>query len=76
MTRSRHSEWPLWVARVLSHDDVGSLEPSKAADQIGLRLDKLDYARALHDPLAPTVFCAPQQVDLSVINGRVIVEEG
>jgi cytosine/adenosine deaminase-related metal-dependent hydrolase len=71
----------LWMAtvggaQVLGRDDVGSLAPGKAADLIGLRLDRLDYAGALHDPLAATLFCTPQHVDLSVINGRVIVEEG
>jgi cytosine/adenosine deaminase-related metal-dependent hydrolase len=75
------AEEALWLATVggaqtLGRDDVGSLAPGKAADLIGLRLDKLAYAGALHDPLAATVFCAPQTVDLSVINGRVIVEQG
>jgi cytosine/adenosine deaminase-related metal-dependent hydrolase len=75
------AEEALWMAtvggaQVLGRDDIGCLAPGKAADLIGLRLDKLDYAGALHDPLAATVFCAPQRVDLSVINGRVIVEQG
>jgi len=63
-------------AQVLGRDDIGQLSPSKAADFIGLRLDRLDYAGALHDPLAATVFCHPQRVDLSVINGRVVVKDG
>jgi 8-oxoguanine deaminase len=71
----------LWMATrggaaVLGRDDVGQLVPGKAADFIGLRLDRLAYAGALHDPLAALVFCAPQRVDLSVINGRVVVEDG
>jgi 8-oxoguanine deaminase len=71
----------LWMATrggaaVLGRDDIGQLSPGKAADFIGLRLDRLDYAGALHDPLAALVFCAPQRVDLSVINGRVVVEDG
>jgi 8-oxoguanine deaminase len=71
----------LWMATrggadVLNRDDIGCLAPGKAADFIGLRLDRLDYAGALHDPLAALVFCAPQRVDLSVINGKVIVEDG
>ena len=60
----------------MGRDDIGQLAPGKAADLVGLRLDRLDYAGALHDPLAATVFCAPQTVDLSVIDGRVVVEEG
>ena len=75
------AEEALWLAtvggaQVLGRDDIGQLSPGKAADFIGLRLDRLDYAGALHDPLAATVFCTPQQVDLSIINGRVIVEDG
>ena len=63
-------------ARVLGRDDIGRLAPNMAADFIGFRLERLDYAGALHDPVAALVFCTPQNVDLSVINGRVIVEEG
>ncbi|MBN1811612.1 MAG: 8-oxoguanine deaminase [Anaerolineae bacterium] len=71
----------LWMATrggaaVLGRDDIGQLSPGKAADFVGLRLDRLSYAGALHDPLAALVFCAPQRVDLSVINGRIVVEEG
>jgi cytosine/adenosine deaminase-related metal-dependent hydrolase len=71
----------LWMATqggaaVLNRDDVGCLAPGKAADFVGLRLDRLDYAGALHDPVAALVFCAPQRVDLSVINGQVVVEDG
>jgi 8-oxoguanine deaminase len=75
------AEEALWLAtvggaRVLGRDDVGQLAPGKAADLIGFRLNRLDYAGALHDPLAALVFCNPRGVDLSVINGRVVVEDG
>jgi cytosine/adenosine deaminase-related metal-dependent hydrolase len=75
------AEEALWLAtrggaRVLGRDDVGQLSPGQAADFIGFRLHRLDYAGALHDPLAALVFCTPQRVDLSVINGRVVVEDG
>ncbi|MBN1261337.1 MAG: 8-oxoguanine deaminase [Anaerolineae bacterium] len=76
------AEEALWIAtrggaEVLGRDDIGQLEPGKAADFIALRLDTLGYAGgAVHDPLAATVFCQPQNVDLSVINGRIIVEDG
>jgi cytosine/adenosine deaminase-related metal-dependent hydrolase len=63
-------------ARVLGRDDVGSLEPGKAADFIAFDLHQLGFAGALHDPVAALVFCAPAQVDLSVINGRVVVQDG
>ncbi len=63
-------------ARVLGRDDIGRLASNMAADFIGFRLERLDYAGALHDPVAALVFCTPQTVDLSVINGRIIVEDG
>lgn len=71
----------LWLATrggaaVLGRDDVGQLAPGKAADLIGFRLDRLSLAGALHDPLGALVFCTPQRVDLSIINGRVVVEDG
>ncbi len=76
------AEEALWIAtrggaEVLGRDDIGQLAPGKAADFIGIRLDTVDYAGgAVHDPLAATVFCNPQNVALSVINGRSIVEDG
>jgi cytosine/adenosine deaminase-related metal-dependent hydrolase len=75
------AEEALWLATrggaaVLGRDDIGELSPGKAADFIGLHLGRLDYAGALHDPLAALVFCHPQRVDLSVINGRVVIEDG
>ncbi len=71
----------LWLATrggaaVLGRDDIGQLAAGKAADFIAFDLNRLDYAGALHDPLAALLFCAPQRVDLSVINGRIVVEDG
>jgi len=64
-------------ARVLGRDDIGSLAPGKAADLIGIQLDRLEYAgAACHDPLAALVLCTPPTVDLSIVNGRVVVEDG
>ena len=63
-------------ASVLRRDDIGSLEAGKAADLIAINLNRLEYAGALHDPVAATIFCAPVGVDWSMINGRVVVEEG
>jgi 8-oxoguanine deaminase len=62
-------------AAVLGRDDIGSLAPGMAADFIGYRLDRLDFAGAQHDPLAALVFCTPPKVDMSVINGRVRVKD-
>jgi cytosine/adenosine deaminase-related metal-dependent hydrolase len=63
-------------AAVLGRDDIGSLSPGKAADFIAINLHRLEYAGAGHDPLGTLLFCRPVNVDLSVINGRVVVEKG
>jgi cytosine/adenosine deaminase-related metal-dependent hydrolase len=61
-------------ARVLQRDDLGSIEPGKAADIIAFRIDDIEHAGALGDPVAGLVTCTPARAWLSVINGRVLVE--
>jgi 8-oxoguanine deaminase len=63
-------------AQLLGRDDIGRLEPGMAADFIAYDLNRLDFAGALHDPAAALVFCTPSQVDFSVINGRIVVQDG
>ena len=63
-------------ASVLGRSDIGSLETGKCADFVAIKLDKLEYAGALHDPVAAAVFCAPQHVDWNVIGGKIIVQDG
>jgi cytosine/adenosine deaminase-related metal-dependent hydrolase len=64
-------------AAVLGRDDIGALAPGMAADLIGVRIDTLGMAgAAVHDPLASLVFTAPPGVELSIIDGRVRVEDG
>jgi cytosine/adenosine deaminase-related metal-dependent hydrolase len=64
-------------AEVLGRDDIGQLVPGMWADLVGFRIDTLPYAgAAVHDPIAALVFCQPQNVDLSIINGVVRVQDG
>jgi cytosine/adenosine deaminase-related metal-dependent hydrolase len=63
-------------AAVLGRDDIGSLAVGKCADFFAIDLNRLAYAGGLHDPVAAVVFCAPQEVDLNVVAGRVIVRDG
>jgi len=75
------AEEALWMATrggaaVLGRDDIGALAPGMAADFVAFDLNRLEYAGAQHDPLAALVLCAPTTVALSVINGRVVVEDG
>jgi len=63
-------------AAVLGRDDIGVLAPGMAADLIAFDLNQVGLAGAQADPLAALVFCQPQGVDLSIINGRVVVKDG
>jgi len=63
-------------ASVLGRDDVGQIAVGMAADFVGYRLDQVGFAGARHDPVAALVFCQSVNVDFSIINGRVVVEEG
>src|SRR5262245_21149700 len=76
------AEEVLWLAtrggaRCLGRDDIGSLEPGKAADLILVDTRRLSYAGAAGDPLAALVFSPwPEPVDTAIVNGRVVVEGG
>ena len=63
-------------ARVLGRDDIGQIAPGMSADIIAYRTDDASLAGALHDPIAALVFCQPPRVDLSIINGEIVVEDG
>ena len=63
-------------AQVLGRDDIGALEVGKCADFFSLDLETVAYAGALHDPVAAVLFCAPQPARTTVINGRVVVQDG
>jgi cytosine/adenosine deaminase-related metal-dependent hydrolase len=62
-------------AAVLGRDDIGFLAPGMCADFVAVNLNRIRYAGA-HDPVAAMVYCQAQGVDLSVINGRIVVQDG
>jgi len=72
----------LWAAtrggaRCLGRDELGSLEPGKAADLVMVDTRRLSYAGAGSDPLAALVFSPwPEPVDTVMVNGRILVEGG
>jgi len=72
----------LWLgtrggAAVLGRKDIGQLKEGACADLFAIKLDRLDYAGGMvHDPVSAVVFCQPVRVDLTVVNGRVIVKDG
>jgi 8-oxoguanine deaminase len=63
-------------AAVLGRSDLGSLEAGKCGDFFAVKLDHLEYAGALHDPVAALVFCSPVQADYTVVGGKFVVKEG
>jgi cytosine/adenosine deaminase-related metal-dependent hydrolase len=72
----------LWLAtrggaRCLGRDDIGALEPGKAADLILVDTRRLSYAGAEADILAALVFSPfPEPVDTVLVNGRIVVRGG
>lgn len=62
-------------AAMLGRDDIGSVGAGKAADLIAVDLNRIEYSGA-GDIVAAAVFCGPVGVELSIINGRVLVEGG
>ena len=75
------AEEALWLgtrggAAVLGRDDIGHLAPGMAADFIAIGLERLAFAGAQADPLAAMLFCSPPNVDVSVVNGRVVIRDG
>ena len=63
-------------AAVLGRDDIGSLEPGKAADFTSFRIDDIGHAGALHDPVAALVFCAPGDAAETWVHGEPVVSSG
>jgi len=63
-------------AAVLGRSDLGSLQSGKCADFFTINLNRVEYAGALHDPVAAAVFCAPVRVDNTVVGGEFVVKDG
>jgi cytosine/adenosine deaminase-related metal-dependent hydrolase len=63
-------------ARVLGRDDIGRIAPGLAADMVALDLNRLEFAGALHDPIAAIVMCSLSRVDQSWVAGRRVVRDG
>lgn len=60
-------------AKAVGHDDLGSLEPGYLADMILVDWRKPHIA-PVHDPASAVVFCANgNDVDTSIIDGRVVM---
>ncbi len=64
-------------ARVLNRqDEIGSIEPGKAADIAIFDLTEVGYAGALGDPAAAILFCGTTgRAHTVLVNGQVVVSE-
>ena len=63
-------------AKNLNRDDIGTIAPGMMADVAIFRLDTIGLAGAGHDPVASLVFCDPGKAAYTIVNGRVVVEDG
>jgi 8-oxoguanine deaminase len=64
-------------ASLLGWDSIGSIEEGKAADLALFEMNRLDYAGALADPLAATIFSgSSHNADTTIVNGKIVVEGG
>ncbi|MFB6290129.1 MAG: 8-oxoguanine deaminase [Candidatus Bipolaricaulia bacterium] len=57
-------------------DELGSIEPGKAADLVMVDLNRLEYAGGLSDPVSALLMCDTKGVDFNMVNGEVLVEDG
>ncbi|EFN55990.1 hypothetical protein CHLNCDRAFT_145361 [Chlorella variabilis] len=61
----------------LGRDDIGRLAPGYAADFVGWKLTgNVALSGGLGDPVGALILCTPGPVDLSVINGEPIIQDG
>jgi cytosine/adenosine deaminase-related metal-dependent hydrolase len=64
-------------AAVLGRNEIGSIEPSMAADMSFVNMNRLEFAGALHDPASTALFCVPgNRMDRVMVNGNFVVENG
>ncbi|MTI94150.1 MAG: 8-oxoguanine deaminase [Firmicutes bacterium] len=71
----------LWLAtrgsaRLLGRDDIGFLAAGQAADMFLVDVNQLDFA-GCSDPVTAIAACGGSQVvDMTIVNGRIVVRDG
>jgi cytosine/adenosine deaminase-related metal-dependent hydrolase len=63
-------------ARLLGRDDIGALEAGRCADFFTLDLDRIEFAGALHDPVAAALLCSPVPASDTFVHGNPVIVDG
>ncbi|KUO51316.1 MAG: hydroxydechloroatrazine ethylaminohydrolase [Desulfitibacter sp. BRH_c19] len=64
-------------AQLLGRNDIGSIEKDKAADMILIDFQQLAFAGGQHDPVSAIVNTGNSNlVDMTIVNGKIVVENG
>lgn len=64
-------------SKVLGWDkQIGTLEVGKAADLFMIDSNRIEYAGALFDEASLPILTGSGQVDMTIVNGKVVVQEG
>ena len=62
---------------VLNQPEIGSLEEGKAADMFLINIKKLGFAGGLSDSVSALVTSGDSQiVDITIVNGKIVVRDG
>ena len=62
---------------VLNQPEIGSLEEGKAADMFLINTKRLGFAGGLSDSVSALVTCGDSQiVDITIVNGKIVVRDG
>lgn len=57
-------------------DEIGYLRPGACADLVIWQMSEISLAGALTDPVEAWLRCAPATADTTIVNGRILVENG
>jgi 8-oxoguanine deaminase len=63
-------------ATVLGRKDIGSIALGQQADLAIFCLDDLSFAGASHDNIAALVFCHAPRAAYTIVQGRVVIDQG
>jgi 8-oxoguanine deaminase len=63
-------------AKVLGREEIGYIAPGAAADFVAYDLRQIGFAGTCADITTSLIFCHPVNVNYSIINGKLVVDQG